>query len=567
MQTELEPFLGKIHHGDCIECLGKVPSNSVDLVFADPPFNIGYQYDVYEDQLEDSKYLNWSAEWMKEVHRILDRKGAFWLAIGDEYAAELKVEAKKIGFHMRNWVVWYYTFGVHCHSKFTRSHVHLFYFLKHPKEFTFHFPQVAVPSARQLVYNDKRANPEGRSPDDTWILRPQDCIDGFQADEDTWYLPRVAGTFKERAGFHGCQMPEQLLGRIIEACTNVGDVVVDPFSGSATTLTVAKKLGRKFFGFELSKDYVDRGTQRIKNAVENDQLEGAEQPRASAPGTYAHLTKTRLQEPTLIETELNREATGLVEAFVNTHRGFSVDRIIADPILNEDFQTHCERLSIPGSESDRNRFLFRMRKSGRLKRAGVLTTVRTDLGWQQIDEFLHASEIAWNRISHLYSASLDDIFCDPRIAREFDRIASQFMPGRSSLEYRWSALKLRKETGVRRKNLRNVAPAVESLLKQKKISFKNFDIEKIRQAAGVYAVKSESELSKYLYIGETHDLNKRLAGLVSAAGVAPWYDYGKLDLQLQFLPVPITTRLTNQLTLLQKTQGSHWNCKALTMSK
>ena len=86
--------------------------------------------------------------------------------------------------------------------------------MKDDNNFTFNAedPQVRVPSARALVYADKRANPNGRLPDDTWILRPQDLPHGFQPMDDTWYFARVAGTFKERQGFHGCQMPEQLLG-------------------------------------------------------------------------------------------------------------------------------------------------------------------------------------------------------------------------------------------------------------------------------------------------------------------------------------------------------------------
>ena len=79
-------------------------------------------------------------------------------------------------------------------------------------------------------------NPQGRLPDDTWVLRPQDLAQGFESDEDTWYFPRVCGTFKERAGWHGCQMPEQLLGRIIRG-RNAGDLVLDPFGGSGTRLS------------------------------------------------------------------------------------------------------------------------------------------------------------------------------------------------------------------------------------------------------------------------------------------------------------------------------------------
>jgi site-specific DNA-methyltransferase (adenine-specific) len=285
MASQIEKLLGKIHQGDCVRGLKKVPDESVQLAFADPPFNIGYDYDEYEDRLESDKFLQWSRKWMQEVHRVLDPTGAFWLAIGDEYAAELKVEAQKIGFHTRNWVVWYYTFGVHCKGKFTRSHAHLFYFVKDAKQFTFNPSAVAVPSARQTVYGDRRANPKGRMPDDTWILRPQDCSEGFTAEEDTWYFPRVAGTFKERAGFHGCQMPEQLLGRIIRACSDPEDVVLDPFSGSSTTVTVAKKLGRRYLSFELSKEYAKLGRKRVAAASVGDKLEGAEEPKVSAPAT------------------------------------------------------------------------------------------------------------------------------------------------------------------------------------------------------------------------------------------------------------------------------------------
>src|SRR5262249_47233877 len=161
-------------------------------------------------------YLQWSRDWMAEVCRVLKATGTFWLAIGDEYAAEAKLIAQNdLKLTCRSWVIWYYTFGVNCTKKFSRSHAHLFHFVTYSEQFTSNSEAIRVPSARQLVYADARANPVGRLPDDTWVLRPQDLAEGFKADEDTWYFPRVAGTFKERAGFHGCQMPEQLLGRII----------------------------------------------------------------------------------------------------------------------------------------------------------------------------------------------------------------------------------------------------------------------------------------------------------------------------------------------------------------
>lgn len=295
MTTTLESILGSIQCGDCLAGMRGLPAGCVDLVFADPPFNIGYEYDQYDDRLDEEKYLAWSQEWIREVHRILAPQGTFWLAIGDEFAAELKLVAKQVGFHTRSWVIWYYTFGVHCRKKFTRSHAHLFYFVKDRNQFTFNFSEIAVPSARQLVYRDKRANPAGRCPDDTWILRPQDCPNGFNPDEDVWYFPRVNGTFSERAGFHGCQMPERLLARILLACSHPGQIVLDPFAGSATTLAVAKKLNRQFLGFELSSDYAECGTRRLSEIQPGDALAGAPDPTTTVPATTS--TRARRLEP------------------------------------------------------------------------------------------------------------------------------------------------------------------------------------------------------------------------------------------------------------------------------
>jgi hypothetical protein len=157
--------------------------------------------------------------------------------------------------------------------------------VKDPKNFTFNDDAIRVPSARQLVYFDSRADPKGRVPDDTWILRPQDVPDGFAPESDTWYVPRVCGTFKERAGWHGCQMPEQLLGRIVRSCSNPGDAVLDPFGGSGTTLVVAKKLDRRFLGFELSPDYAAQTEERLSAAKVGQLLEGGADPVAGGKAT------------------------------------------------------------------------------------------------------------------------------------------------------------------------------------------------------------------------------------------------------------------------------------------
>ena len=374
--TQLKTLLNRIHNQDCVQGLQRIADNSVHLAFADPPFNIGYKYDVYHDSQESMHYLQWCNQWMAELFRVLKPDGTFWLAIGDEYAAELKISAQSLGFQLRSWVIWYYTFGVHCTNKFTRSHAHLFYFTKHPKNFTFNREEISVPSARQLIYGDKRANPRGRVPDDTWILRPQDAQDSFQADEDIWYFPRVNGTFKERAGFHGCQMPEQLLGRIIRGCSNENDVVLDPFSGSATTLVVAKKLHRKFIGFELSDDYALRGTERLDRTLAGDKLEGAEDPKTSVKATT---TKANPREESLQINSLRRgfdpsfmraldphHIEPLRKAFLKASQGQRAGQTIIDPTLNTEFQNACDELAIELSGLERNVGILQLSSRGEL---------------------------------------------------------------------------------------------------------------------------------------------------------------------------------------------------------
>ena len=369
----MKPKLGKIHNGDCIDGMNSLPEGSVDLIFADPPFNIGYKYDVYEDKMAAEDYLKWSNQWMTAAHRALKANGTFWLAIGDDFAAELKIEAQKVGFHCRSWVIWYYTFGVNCKNKFTRSHTHLFHFVKDVENFTFRSRDLEnrVPSARMLVYNDRRGNPEGRLPDDTWIippvvdqtfaLRPQDLEDCFLPTESDWYFPRVAGTFKERAGFHGCQMPEQLLGRIIRTCSEENEVVMDPFSGSASTLIVAKKLGRQFVGFELSEEYMKAGTERLEQTNVGAELTGAAEPKMSAPKTWQGKAnkKTQQQQESVKTVEAaplpvdQRIAEAINDGVLIAWRSLkttgTVKDVLDDTTAAEKFYSACERLGIPGS--------------------------------------------------------------------------------------------------------------------------------------------------------------------------------------------------------------------------
>ena len=292
--------------GDCIAAMrkwaGRGGVGSIDLIFADPPYNIGYKYDAYEDTRDDHEYLDWTFRWIDACAELLKPTGSFYILIGDEYAAETRLHLKKLEHDrklvFRNWIIWHYTFGQNCKAKFNRSHAHLFYAVGKAAfdksrfnvkgsvggqvelPFTFNREAVAVPSARQTTYADVRANPAGKLPDDTWYLRPQVAIEDrrsanqwlFDAEGDTWYLSRLCGTFKERLGWHPCQLPEALLERIINLSSNPGDLVFDPFVGSGTTLATAARLRRRWLGCELSKEYARKADQRVRHAMETGQV-------------------------------------------------------------------------------------------------------------------------------------------------------------------------------------------------------------------------------------------------------------------------------------------------------
>ncbi|MHC4875139.1 MAG: DNA-methyltransferase [Planctomycetota bacterium] len=584
----MDDLLNTIQHGDCIERMNALPEGCVDLAFADPPFNIGYEYDVYDDRKEAQQYLDWSRDWIAAVHRVLKDDGTFWLAIGDEYAAELKLISQQAGFTCRSWVIWYYTFGVNCSHKFSRSHAHLFHFVKNPEKFTFRSDAMEnrIPSARQLVYGDKRANPKGRLPDDTWILRPveasgqfsieaeeliaavdhgpsdedatwtlrpQDVEHCFSEGEDTWYFPRVAGTFKERAGFHGCQMPEQLLGRIIRFCSDENEVVLDPFSGSATTLAVAKKLGRKFIGFDLSEEYIRHGRSRLDAIRVGDRLDGAAEPLVSAPKTtqgtrrvdgkrvVAATPKKKkggqkslplggdpvVREAMFEDAQRNLTLHGIVEAFRLTHNGYSADRLVADPELNATFVDACSRLGLVGDARVWNSLLFRIRKAGKLSQfpASRVTTMT----WEDCDEYLFASEIAYRQMMDRGIGGLDAVLCDPELATEFDQIAASFAPGRSSLEYRWAALKLRKEARFARTRGASLSP--DKLSISAPVELGQLSVTDVPESSGMYLVRGES--SDPLYVGETLNLRRRLSQFDVQAVDSAWNGFaGTLRIEM-----------------------------------
>lgn len=525
-----------------MKLLSRLEPESIDLVFADPPFNIGYDYDVYDDDRTSREFLDFSKRWITGVHRALKPAGSFWLAIGDEYAAELKLIAQnEAGFHCRSWVIWYYTFGVNCVRGFSRSHTHLFHFVKDPNNFTFNRdnPAVRVASARQLVYADPRANTRGRLPDNTWILRPQDLHDeppapgvdnrAFSPDHDTWYFSRVAGTFNEREGFHGCQMPEQLLGRIIRISSNTGDLVLDPFGGSGTTLVVSKKLGRRWLGFELSKDYVKRIKKRLAKTNVGDELDGPADPARSSPKTSQGRKRTAFRNGKPVYPLDPETKVKIITAFTSASSGYPADVVLCDPELNAEFIRECKNQGLKGDISNWNRLLLRIRKAGELPKATAKPRTPTTA---DMDAYNAAAEAALQLLALDYNLTLDEILCSPMAAADFDRLAAGFCPAASPLEFRWAAMSLRKRA---KKSTRTAIEKHEEFaaLARKKFSLKKFETDKYRQA-GVYLV---TDGKQPIYAGESRNVGARVEQLMECDA---WRQFNPEEIQLLKTPAKFT---------------------------
>ncbi len=240
----------KLYQGDC-ESFLLLEVKRPNLLFVDPPFNINYGYDEFDDNVPANEYLAWLKRRLALAVELLATDGSVVVVIGDERAAEVKLMLDSLGLTMRNWIIWHYTFGQHCSKKFGRDHCHLLYYVKDAAKFTFNADAVRVESERQRI-GDKRANPKGRVPGDVWTFS------------------RLPGNAKERVG-HPCQLPEELVRRVVRACSNPGDTVLDCFAGSGTTAAVAVQEGRDAVLCELSGDYCGLIRERLRKLNEGAQ--------------------------------------------------------------------------------------------------------------------------------------------------------------------------------------------------------------------------------------------------------------------------------------------------------
>jgi len=227
---------------------------SIDLIFADPPFNWDRSYDVCNDNMHADEYLAFTCRWMTWCNHLLKKGGHFWINIPDEHVRIVLNAASNLRLTMQDWCIWHYRFGQHTHARFIRSKVHALHFIKPGGDSVWNPSAVLEPSDRASKYNDART------------LLKTEGKPGLRVPLDVWYgenWGRVQGNNAERRSLHDNQLPELYLHRVIASCTNEGDMVLDPFLGSGTTGVVARALKRRFIGIDISPAYVASSLERI----------------------------------------------------------------------------------------------------------------------------------------------------------------------------------------------------------------------------------------------------------------------------------------------------------------
>ncbi len=252
--------------GDCRRKLPDIPEvmeRSVRLIFADPPFNWGRNYDrqktgkAWNDKLATDEYLAFTRTWLDLCIDALTDDGSLWVNIPDDWAAEIVMHCKERGLDMVNWCIWHYRFGQNTSSRFINSKVHALYFAKDKNNRVWHPERVLEESDRRSIYNDKRTE-----------NKRDGVAAGMRTPMDVWYgqfWGRIQGNNKERRHNHDNQLPEKYLERVILACSEEGDTVLDPFIGSGTTAVVAREYGRNFIGTEFNNKIARSAFERCRD--------------------------------------------------------------------------------------------------------------------------------------------------------------------------------------------------------------------------------------------------------------------------------------------------------------
>ncbi|EGC96700.1 methyltransferase [Escherichia fergusonii ECD227] len=256
MRSKCEPTLfgdesRRIIHGDALSELKKLPSESVDLIFADPPYNIGKNFDGLVESWDDADFRSWLFEIIAECHRVLKKQGSMYIMNSTENMPWIDLECRKL-FTIKSRIIWAYdSSGVQAKKYFGSMYEPILMMVKDAKNYTFNSDAILVEAKtgakRALI--DYRKNP------------PQP-YNSQKVPGNVWEFSRVRYLMDEYEN-HPTQKPVALLKRIILASSCPGDIVLDPFAGSFTTGKVAVETGRRFIGIEVNCEYVKMGLRRL----------------------------------------------------------------------------------------------------------------------------------------------------------------------------------------------------------------------------------------------------------------------------------------------------------------
>ncbi len=251
---------GEIWIGDATAWLKTLENESVDLIFADPPYNINKaEWDSFESQ-ED--YIKWSLLWLKEASRVLKSNGTLYICGFSEILADIKHPALK-HFEGCRWLIWHYKNKANLGSDWGRSHECILHFRK-SRRFTFNIDNIRLPYSNHTLkypthpqaetsqYGDKKNGGRLWTPNPLGA-KPKDVIE----------IPTTCNGMNEKTP-HPTQKPEELLRKFILVSSNPGDIVIDPFLGSGTTAVVSEQLGRKWKGCDISMEYSFWAAKRIE---------------------------------------------------------------------------------------------------------------------------------------------------------------------------------------------------------------------------------------------------------------------------------------------------------------
>lgn len=226
--------------GDALIELQSLPDESIDVVIADPPYNLGKDYGNNHDVKGFEEYLDFSRKWITECQRILKKSGTMYIFMGFRFISYIyDILDREQQMYFTNWIVWHYTQGMGKTKGFSPRHDDILMFTKSPN-YKFNLDAIRVPQK----YYRERNNMRGANPGDVWqFSHVHYCSENRQN--------------------HPTQKPEGLIERMVLASSDIGDFIVDPFSGSGTTLRVCQQLGRNCIGIEINPDYVNLTKERL----------------------------------------------------------------------------------------------------------------------------------------------------------------------------------------------------------------------------------------------------------------------------------------------------------------